>query len=303
MAVHRRLTVHYIKKSPIDWIFDIFNWIMLSLFMFACIFPIWYVFAYSISDPQEAARGITLIPRGLTLFNYSKVMSMNSIYRATVISVARTVIGTGLVLFACSFFGYLVSKKEMWFRKFVYRSTIITMYFSAGLIPYYLWIRTLGLRNNYLVYVIPGMVSAFYVILIKTFIEQLPDSLEESAKLDGAGYVQCYARIVLPLIKPILATIVVFTAVGQWNSFMDAFLFTSRPEMQPLQLMLWRMLQQTNAISRMLTPEEMGVRAQQLTPITVRMTITMITIIPIMLVYPFAQKYFTKGLLLGAIKG
>ena len=295
--------MEFIKRKPLDWVFEVFNYTFFILFTVVCILPFWYVFAYTLSDPQEAQLGITMVPRGLTLFNYIQILQLPGIYMAAFISVARTVSGTFLHVLACAFFAYLVTKHDMYFRKFIYRATIITMYLSAGLIPYYLWIGMLGLRNTFWVFIIPGMIGAFSIILIKTYIEQLPASLEESATIDGAGYVKVFFFIILPLSKPILATIALFAAVGHWNSFLDAFLFTTDTRLRPLQLLLWHMLNQAAATARMLTPEEMGIRAQQLTPVSLRMTITMVTIIPIIFVYPFAQRYFTRGLLIGAIKG
>ena len=295
--------MNYIKRGPMDWAFEIFNYTFFILFTLACLLPFWYVLAYTLSDPQEAERGITMIPRSLTLFNYIQILQLRGIYMAAFISVARTVVGTFLTVMATAFFAFLVSKPEMYFRKLIYRGTIITMYVGAGLIPYYIWIGMLGLRNTFWVFVIPSMVGAFFVILMKTYMEQLPASLEESATMDGAGYIRIFLYLILPLSKPILATVAVFSAVNQWNSFMDAFLFTTDTRLRPLQLLLWHMLNEAAATARMLTPEEMGIRAQQLTPVSLRMTITMVTIIPIMFAYPVAQKYFTRGLMLGAIKG
>lgn len=165
--------------------------------------------------------GVTLLPRGFTIFNYIKVMELKGIYNAFFVSVMRTVTGTALSVFANALLGYLFSRNEMPGRKFLYRMLILTMYVSSGLIPYYLMIKNYGLLNNFLVYIIPGAVAAFNVILIKTYIESLPDSLQESAMLDGAGYFIIFSKIVMPLCLPIIATIAVFSAVGNWNSWFE----------------------------------------------------------------------------------
>ncbi len=172
-----------------------------------CVYPFYYMLCYAFSDPGEAMKGITFFPRGFTLENFEAVAQLGTIPQASLISAFLTFAGSAITLICCSFFGYLVSKREMYCRKFIYRFVIITMYVSGGLIPSYLVMRAYGLRNTLLVYIIPSAVSAYYVILIKTFIEQLPPSLEEAAKMEGAGLFTCYARIILPLSKPILATI------------------------------------------------------------------------------------------------
>jgi ABC-type glycerol-3-phosphate transport system permease component len=178
------------------------------------------------------------------------------------------------------------------------------MYFNAGLIPYYLTIKMYHLNQSFLLYVIPGAVSAYYVILIKTFIEQLPPSLEESAKLDGAGFFRIFMKIIFPLSMPIVATIAIFSAVAQWNSWIDNFLFSTNPKLKTLQLTLYEYLTQTNRIAQATMQERnSGQAVRELTPAAVRMTITMVVTLPIIFVYPFLQKYFVKGLMLGAIKG
>jgi putative aldouronate transport system permease protein len=193
----------------------------------------------------------------------------------------------------------------MYFRKFIYRFVILTMYVGGGLIPTYLVMRYLGLRNNFLVYILPGAVSAYYVILIKTFIEQLPESLEESAKIEGAGTFTCWFKIIMPLSKPILATIVVFAMVGQWNSWFDAMIYMTRDDLKPLQLILYEYLQEAQRLSdRIKEGLESGTAVKMsLTPDTVRMTVTAVITIPILLVYPFMQRYFVKGIMIGAVKG
>ncbi len=284
---------------------DIVNVVVITLFAIACIYPFYYMLCYSFSSPSEVAKGIFLYPRGFTLENYVQVMTLPEIPRAAAVSVARTVLGSVLTLLCSGFFAYLMTQQKMYFRRFIYRFVVVTMYISGGLIPTYLVMRLLGLCNNFLIYILPGAVSAYYVVLIKTFIEQLPPSLEESAKLEGAGVFGCWFYIIMPLSKPILATIAVFTMVGQWNSWFDAMIYMTRGDLQPLQYILYQYLQEAQRVAKRLKEvmdSGANVRAT-LTPDTVRMTVTAVITLPILFVYPFMQRYFVKGIMIGAIKG
>lgn len=294
------------KQSLQSHLFDVFNLFCLLIFAFICIYPFWFLLVYSLSDPREAAKGITaLLPRKATLSNYIQVIQIKTIPRAFMISVIRTVVGGALSILACSFFGYLVSKDEMYFRKFIYRMLIVTMYVGGGLIPTYLVYRMYGLANNFLVYVLPSALTAFNVVLMKTNIEALPPAIEESAVMDGAGILRVWWGFVIPLIKPIIATVGLFAMVGQWNAWFDAHIYmVSRPELHPLQYILYQYLNQAQNLAERLT-ENVGpnVDVSALTPESVRMTITVVAIIPIAIVYPFVQKYFVQGMLVGAVKG
>ena len=290
-------------QSINDTAFYIITYVIMVLLMFICLYPFYYVFIYSISDSAAAQKGLTLLPKGITLTNYIKVLNLDGIVNSFFISLARTVLGTLITVVACSFFAYLVTK-ELYGRKIIYRFVIITMYFNSGLIPYYLTMRSYHLTNTFWVYVVPGAISAYYVVLLKTFIENLPASLEESAKLDGAGYVTVFARIVFPLSKPILATITVFAAVSQWNNWFDNYIYVQSASLKTLQLMLYDYLNQASQISQMSTSSlQHGAAAANVTAQSVRMTITMVATLPILCVYPFMQKYFVKGIMLGAVKG
>jgi putative aldouronate transport system permease protein len=202
---------------------------------------------------------------------------------------------------------YGVSRKELFGRKFVYRFFIITMYFNAGLIPWYLNMRNLHLTNNFLAYII-GVISAFNLILVKTYIESIPDSLHESAEIDGAGYLVIFFRIMLPLCLPILATIAIFTAVGHWNSFMDTLMLMRNEKLFTLQYLLWQYLNEATALARniqAMMAQGMAVvdTSTMLTPTAVKMTIAMVVTLPVLFVYPFFQKYFVRGIMIGAVKG
>lgn len=296
------------RKSAGERTFDILLCIAFGLFTIACIFPFYYIFINTISDNNLVATGrIHLIPKGLHLTNYVNVLKLKNIGSAALVSLARTVVGTLITLLAASFPAYAFTREEFWGRKFFYRFVIITMYFSAGLIPVFLTYRTLGIYNTFWVYVLPSLVTPFNLILCKTYIESLPASLEESAEIDGAGYVVRYARIVLPLCKPILATIAVFAAVGQWNNFMDTVLYVRNSNLFTLQYVLYDYLTRANAIIEIMRTDPNAMAGQDistmLTSLTVQYTICIVTILPVLLVYPFFQRFFVKGIMIGAIKG
>jgi ABC-type glycerol-3-phosphate transport system permease component len=246
-------------------------------------------------------------PKGFSLTTYEQLFSRNDIWLAFVISIARTVVGTSLCVFFTSLLAYLVTQKSMYFRKAIYRYFIITMYINGGMIPWYITMKTFGLVNNFLVYVVPGIISVFNLILTKTFIESLPQSLEESAQLDGAGFFTIFIKIIMPLIKPILATVAVFTAVGQWNTWLDNYILVNRKTLTTLQLILYNYLNQAQQLANQMRGNGGGGGGAAIhysvSADSVRMTMVIVTVIPIMLVYPFVQKYFTKGILLGSVKG
>ncbi len=281
------------------------NYLAISLFTLMCIFPFYYVIIYSISDPAVAARGVYLWPKKLSFETYRGIFERRDLLGAYVISTARTVVGTFLSVLCSSFLAYLVTKKEMIGRRAVYRFVITTMYLSVGLIPWYLTMKAYGLRNNFLLYVVPGTINAFYLILVKTYIEQLPSSLEESAAIEGAGVFTIFFRIIMPLSKPIVATITVYCAVAQWNAWTDNFFLVSVPQLQTVQMILYTYLNSAQALAETMRnavivgPE----RVPAITPQSVQMAVIVISVLPILMVYPFLQKYFAKGIMLGAIKG
>jgi ABC-type glycerol-3-phosphate transport system permease component len=295
------------QKSRTDKIVDVVLYIIYALFALVCIFPFYYVIINTVSDNTLVDRGrILFLPEGLHIRNYLQIFKLPGIYNATFISVARTVLGTFLTVLSSSFLGYAMTKNELWMRRFWYRFIIVTMYFGAGLIPYFMTIRTLGLMNSFWVYVIPGMVGPFNVVLVKTYIESIPTSLEESAEIDGAGYLKRYFHLILPLAKPILATVAIFTAVGHWNAFMDTVIYANRPNLYSLQFILNRYLNELQALTELIkrSPELAGeIVGQTLTPRAIRFTVTVVVVAPILFVYPFFQRFFVKGIMIGAVKG
>jgi multiple sugar transport system permease protein/putative aldouronate transport system permease protein len=250
---------------------------------------------------------IRLFPKGIHFQNYVKVLSLKELPYASFISLARTVLGTIFTLICASFPAYCFSRAEYWHKKIFYRFVIITMYFSAGVIPLFLTYKTLGIYDTFFVYILPCCVTPFNLILVKTYIESLPQSLEESAEIDGAGYLVRFTKIVLPLCKPIMATIAVFSAVGQWNSFMDTVLYTKDKNLQTLQYVLYRYLKEANTLAEIAreNPDMMAEMdpSTMLSPLTIKYTVCIVTVLPILVVYPFFQKYFVKGMMIGAVKG
>ena len=291
-----------------DISFNICNILFFTAFSLACIYPFYYIIINSITDNSiVAAGGVRLFPKGVHFQNYIQVLKLNGIARATIISVLRTVLGSLAMLVSSTVLGYAMSRQEYWHRKFWYRFLIITMYFSAGLIPGYMNIKRLGLMDSFWVYVLPAFVAPYNMILIKTYIESIPQSLEEAAIMDGAGYLTRFSRIVMPLCKPILATVVVFTAVGQWNSFMDTILYMRGNDNQTLQSMLYAYLKQSSRLADLMkgggTAEMEVVKQFAANPQSRRYAMTVITLLPVIMIYPFFQRYFTKGIMIGAVKG
>lgn len=287
-------------RSTGERIFDIVNIVFMALFTFTCVYPFYYIVIYSISDPLLATKGVLFKPAGFTLENYRRIFSLGGIGRATVISVTTTVICTVSDMLVNGMVGYLMTRSTMPFRRIIYRTFIVTMYVSGGLIPSFILMKKLHVYNTYWIYILPG-VNAYYLILIKTYIESIPESLEESAKLDGANYFTIMMRIILPLVIPILATVGVFTAVGKWSDYSTTLIYTTDPDLRSLQYILYSYLK--NASTILLEGGTNNSVARKLTPNSIKMTLVVVTIVPIICVYPYLQRYFVKGIMLGAVKG
>ncbi len=289
------------QQSVIDSLIIIF----FVVFTFICVFPFYYLFINTISDNNLVAGGqINFLPRGIHFTNYGRILGQQDLGNAIIVTVSRTILGTALMVLTSAWAGYLVTKQKMWRRSFWYRALVITMYFNAGLIPWYTNMLMLGLTGNFLAYIIPGMVAPYNIILVKTYIESIPGSLEESAIIDGATTFKVFIRIILPLSVPILATIAIFGAVGNWNSFQDSLLLMSKtPQLYTLQHRLYIYLNQTTAINTDTQVTDQLAQNLANNGVTTKYTIAMITIIPILLVYPIMQRYFVKGIMLGAVKG
>ncbi|REJ17013.1 MAG: sugar ABC transporter permease [Paenibacillaceae bacterium] len=293
------------RQSLGDRIFDVVNYTLLVLLMIVTLYPYLNTLAVSFNDANDSIRGgIYIWPRIWTLENYKFVFENASIVQATWISVLRTVIGTVLTVFCSAMVAYTISRPEYVLRKFVTIAFILTMYINGGLIPNYLLIRELGMIGSFWVYIWPGLIGVFNLIVIRSFIENLPDNILESAKIDGAGDFRTFFSICLPLSTPVLATVALFTGVWQWNSWFDVFLYNSSYEhLSTLQYELQKTLQFSNTSNRNVDFTAMGTRGlNQVTPVAIRATMTIVASVPIIMIYPFLQKYFVKGMMVGGVK-
>ena len=302
-------TINSSARTGGEIVFNIINYTVFALFTLLCIYPFYYLIINSISANNLSAAGqIIFFPRQLQLNNYVQVFKLHGLPNAALVSVARVVVGTFFPVVVSTYLGFMFSKEIMWHRKFWYRFIIITMYFSAGVVPTYLTYNSLGLINNFLVYIIPWLIQPFNIMLVKTYIESTPVSLQESAEIDGAGIMSIFVRIIVPLVTPIIATISIFTAVGQWNSFMDTVIYVTDSKLYTLQLILWRYLNQTAMLANLIRQNQanagmLTMTATQPTTMSVQMTVTVIVILPILVIYPYFQRFFIKGIMIGAVKG
>jgi len=301
---------HLIRRSKGEKVYNVFNIAFFVLFAFICTYPFYYLIINSISDNDASAAGdVNWFPKGFHLENYKAVFKLEGLGDAAMVSLGRTVIGTALTVIASAFLGFMFTQKKMWHRSFWYRFVIITMYFNAGLIPMFITMKNLGLTNNFWVYILPAIVQPFNIILVKTYIESIPSSLQEAAEVDGAGTMTVFRKIILPMCTPILATVAIFSAVGQWNSFQDTLLYMSDSKLYSLQYVLYLYINQAAALASSVKASGTGsalnaaAMATQQTPTSIRMTVAVIVVLPILFVYPFFQRYFVKGMMLGAVKG
>lgn len=291
-----------------DVVFHTFNTIFLLFLVVVTLYPFINTLAISFNEGLDSVRGgIYLWPRKFSLQNYRAVFISGTVVNAFFVSVARTVITVALNVFLTGMLAYCLSRKEYIFNKFITIMVVMTMYFNAGLIPNFLLIKKLGLYGSFWVYVIPCLISGFNVIVVRTYITTIPESLVESARLDGAGDFKIFVRIIFPLCKPALAVIGMFVAIWQWNSWFDTYLYASSNqslstlsyELQKLLASSFSQSQSTQAVSSGLAGELAG---GMVTPIAMQAAITIVAMVPIICVYPFVQRYFVTGLNVGGVK-
>lgn len=294
-----------VKSSTGSKIFTVLNTLFMIAFVVITLYPVLNTVAVSFNDGVDAVRGgIYLWPRKFAIKNYQTVFAMENLITGAKITVARTVIGTALAVVVNALLAFVVSRKRFLFRSQLSLFWVVTMYVNGGMIPIFLLYRNLGLTGTFWVYVVPGAVSAWNMLVMRTYMQGLPDSLEESAQLDGAGYMTIFAKIVSPLCKPVYATVVLFVAVGQWNSWFDAMIYNRlKTQYTTLQYELMKLLssvmQQSGSAS---AASERGAAAAAITPLTIRSAATVVTIVPIICLYPFLQRYFVTGLTIGGVK-
>jgi len=293
------------KMSAGDIIFTICNTIILTLATVVTLYPILNTLAISFNDGIDALRGgIYLWPRVFTLKNYETVFNMEDLITGAQNSVLRTLIGTILQVATTALLAYVLSIKEFIFGKQVSFFYVLTMYLGAGLIPTFLWMRTLHLTNSFWVYIVPGMVSAFNLLVLRTYMKDIPESLRESAQLDGANHMTIFWRIYLPLSKPVLATVALFVAVGHWSSWFDNMIYNrTNDDLTTLQYELMKLLSSVSSQTSGGNAYTSNTQQQaQITPTSIRAAATMVTSFPIVVLYPFLQRYFVTGLTIGGVK-
>ncbi len=299
-----------IKKTKGDIVFGILNYAVFGLFTLICFYPFYYLIINSVSANDLSSNGsINFLPSQLHLENYKQVLQLKGLGLAALVSVGRTIIGTICTVLASAFLGFMFTQERMWRRKLWYRLMVVTMYFNAGLIPMFLTMQNLHLTNSFWVYVIPVIVQPFNIILVKTYMESIPRSLQEAAEIDGAGIMNVFLKIILPTSTPILATIAIFAAVAQWNSFQDTLIYVTDQKLYSLQYILYQYINQANSLATMVknssggTNLNMAALATQQTPTSIRMTVSVIVVMPILFIYPMFQRYFVKGIMIGSVKG
>ena len=292
------------KKTAADIIFVTCNTLFMLAFVIVTLYPVLNTLALSFNDGIDAVRGgIHLIPRKFTLQNYRTVFSKQNMITGAVVTVLRTILGTGFALASNALLAFIVSRKNFLFRSQLPLFWVITMYVNGGMIPVFLLYKNLHLTGTFWVYVVPGAVSAFNMLVLRTYMQGLPDSLEESAQLDGAGYFTIFVKIISPLCKPVYATVALFVAVYQWNSWFDAMLYNRmKSQYTTLQHELMKLLNSVMQQSGSADGAKNVASASAVTPITVRAAATIITMLPIVCLYPFLQRSFVAGLTIGGVK-
>ncbi|EWS80092.1 carbohydrate ABC transporter permease [Brachybacterium phenoliresistens] len=297
------------QREKGDVPFSILNALVFALLAFVCGYPFYYLIINSISANDVSALGdIRWLPQGIHLDNYRQVFELQGLPTAAAVSIGRTVIGTAATVLASAYLGFMFTQAKLWKRALWYRLVIITMYFNAGLIPVFIIMKTLGLTNSFWVYILPLVVQPFNIILVKTYVEAMPEELQEAAEMDGASIFQVFFRIALPNMTPILATIAIFSAVTQWNSFQDTLIYITDQSLYTLQFLLYMYINQADSLAQAAQQSggNMGAiasAATQQTATSIRTTVAVVVVMPILFVYPLFQRYFVKGIMLGAVKG
>lgn len=284
---------------------SIFIYTALSLLFIITFYPFWNIFVLSLNDATDSLRGgLMLWPRVFSIDSYKAVLSDTALLSSLKVTLLRTAVGVPMNLLAVTTLAYALSQRDLIGRRQINLLFVFTMYFSGGLIPTYMIVKWLGLIDNFLVYLLPGLYNVYWMILVRTYMEGLPYSMIESARIDGANDIQIFAEVVLPSCAPVVATIGLFSAIYHWNAWYDSYIYTNKPVLETLSNALVKILNQYQTGAMMTQAQQMAATSKRL-PVSsesIRMTVTMVTTIPIILVYPFVQKYFIKGMMLGSVK-
>ena len=290
-----------VKRSRGERIFSVFNYIFLSLIMLICLYPVWYVVVASFSDSNMLTQhtGLLLKPAGWSVEAYNKVFKNPMIVKGYLNTLFILVVGVSLDIIMTSLGAYFLSRRRIMFKKPIMMLIMFTMFFSGGMIPFYLNLKDLHLTDSLWGLIVPFMISTYNLVILKTSFESIPESLIEAAQIDGAGHVTRLTQIVLPLSKAILAVMVLYYGVSIWNSWFWASAIIRTRELYPLQVILREILMQ-NDVTSMTTG--VGTMDQESVAMTIKYATIVVATVPILCVYPFLQKHFTKGTIAGAVK-
>ncbi|MBQ9480874.1 MAG: carbohydrate ABC transporter permease [Clostridia bacterium] len=283
-------------------VFDRLLVVFFTLFALLMIYPVYYVFVGSFNRGLDyISGGVYLFPREFTFDNYRVVFADGGLWRAYFITVSRTILGTFTAITFTSIVAYAMSRKELPFKKIIYFINIFTMFFSGGLIPFFLLIKTLGLYDTYALYIVPCAYSVYHMIIISNFFRSLPEELREAAVLDGAGEFRILFSVAIPLSVPVIATVSLWIAIGHWNSYFDAMVYTSSEGLVTLQFYLMKLINSQNVnVGAITLPASV---TENLTAEVVTFATIVVSILPVMFIFPFISKYFEKGIMMGSIKG
>lgn len=289
------------KKGIGERLFDGFNYVILTLILLACLYPCWYVLVRSVSDPiKMASNALSFWPRGFSIESYKEVFNYKLLWASYANTIFYVIVGTtvSVMLTVSSAFG--LTRKGLPGKNILMMLILFTMYFSGGMIPMYLLIKTIGLLNNPLVMIIPGAISTYNLIVVMSYMRGLPDSLEEAAKIDGAKDLTILFKIIIPLSKPVIAVIALYYMVGKWNDYFTGLLYLSDKRWYPLQIVLRQILiQQDTSMSSAISQSGSAEAYAE----NMRYATIVVSTVPILCVYPFIQRYFVKGVMIGAVKG
>ncbi len=292
-----------IRRTREDWVLDSLICVILALVFFVCAYPFWYGLVLSFNDSVDTAKGgMYFFPRVWTLENYMKFFRDDTWLRGFLVSVARTLSGGVITTLFTMLVSYGLSHQKLVFRKLYMGIVIFSMYFSGGLIPYYVLLKNLHLLNTFWVYIIPSALNTFFIFIAIAFFNDIPDALKESAKLDGASEIRIFGSVILPISLPLLVTILLFSAVGQWNAWFDSAFYVTNKSLRTLGYLLMEAINQANVPSNAVAAAQAAASAK-VDPLAVRVTAMMISVIPILAIYPFLQRYFVTGLTIGSVKG
>ena len=291
------------KKLNADSAGNVIINVFMALVIFLALYPIWYTVVVSFNNSEDTLRGgIYWLPRQFTFESYKMVFQARSILNAFVVTILKTVIGTVVSVFFTAMVGYAFSKKHIMGNRVYTIIGTVTMFFGGGLIPTFILYKNIGLYDNFLVYILPAMFNFYNMIIFMSFFRELPAGLEESAKLDGANDFTIFIKLIFPLSMPVVATIALFNGVAQWNDYFTGVMYINDAAKQPIQTFLYRIIASASA-SKAVVSMPAGIRVQQVSSQSVRLATMVVTTLPIVCVYPFLQKYFVKGMLIGSIKG